>query len=153
MRTLTTTVREHRHGYRYTVTYQSWCAMRARCQNEHCDQYPRYGGRGIRVCERWQTFNEFLADMGERPLGATLDRIDRAGHYEPQNCRWASRIEQARNTSRNRLITVAGQTRCLAEWADITGIRYSTLKSRLRRTPERAMEDIRRRAAESAEQP
>ena len=78
-------------------TYISWCNMKARCQNPNRSDYERYGGRDIKVCERWQDFANFLADMGEKPEGLTLDRIDNDGNYEPGNCRWATPKEQIQN--------------------------------------------------------
>lgn len=92
----------YKHGHMVdqihaTPTYQSWKAMKKRCQSPTHDNYARYGGRGIKVCERWQDFRNFLADMGVRPDGMTLDRIDPDGHYEPANCRWATVDQQNAN--------------------------------------------------------
>jgi len=81
-----------------TGAYQSWMAMRQRCNNPNSDWYHRYGGRGIKCCERWNEFGNFLADMGERPEGMTLDRFPNVdGNYEPGNCRWATAKQQADN--------------------------------------------------------
>jgi len=86
-----------RHGFNRTRTYVTWSAMIARCTNSKLRSFKHYGGRGIKVCERWSDFACFLADMGERPANCSIDRIDVNGNYEPGNCRWATASEQRRN--------------------------------------------------------
>jgi len=86
------------HGLSRTPTHTSWAAMIQRCGNENRDNFEYYGGRGIKVCARWRdSFENFLADMGERPVGTSLDRIDNSGDYEPGNCRWSTHVEQCNN--------------------------------------------------------
>lgn len=115
--------------------YNQWRGMRDRCTRPDDSRWARYGGRGIRVCERWLSFENFLADMGEPPGPGrwTIDRKDNDGHYEPGNCRWASYRTQARNKSNNRVITWRGYTLCLAEWAERLAVPRSLLEGRLRR--------------------
>jgi hypothetical protein len=106
--------------------------MRVRCSNPNVPNYAYYGGRGIKVCRRWDKFENFLADMGERPAGTSLDRIDNNGNYTPKNCRWATLIEQARNKRNNRLITFGEETLPLAAWAERIGISKQLLRQRLK---------------------
>lgn len=91
--------KKHGHAMRgaLTPTYRTWLGMRQRCTNPAFSNYRIYGGRGIKICERWSDFSNFVADMGERPAGKSLDRIDSNGNYEPGNCRWATRAEQSLN--------------------------------------------------------
>ena len=85
----------------YSKTYKTWYGMIQRCENKNHVAYKNYGGRGITVCDSWRVFDSFLSDMGERPEGKTIDRIDVDGNYEKANCRWADRFEQAANKRMN----------------------------------------------------
>ncbi len=105
-----------------TPTYRVWVNMKSRCINPKSTFYKDYGGRGITVCEKWQTFDGFLADMGERPVGKTLDRKENSKGYCMENCRWATQKEQSNNTRRNVFITYHGITKTAAEWSNETGI-------------------------------
>lgn len=123
-----------RHGLAYSSTHAIWAAMKSRCSNPNVRGYNRYGGRGISVCERWrESFVNFVADMGERPPGTSLDRIDTNGNYTPENCRWATQLVQANNTRTNRFITFNGKTQTLAEWGREMGIPAPLIGERLRR--------------------
>lgn len=120
------------HGMRKDPLYGIWNMMRARCENPKNGAYARYGGRGIKVCQRWQTFENFLADMGQRPSSEhSLDRIDNDGDYCPENCRWATRSEQGQNKRNNVLLTIKGVTKHYKQWADEYGLAYSTVIKRI----------------------
>jgi hypothetical protein len=117
-----------------TPEFVSWCSMNARCYNTKTNRYENYGGRGIKVCDRWKnSFKNFYKDMGKRPKGFTLDRIDPNGDYTPENCRWATYKEQAKNRKSTYYITFNNQTLTKVEWAKKLNIKYSTLSERLRR--------------------
>lgn len=127
-----------KHGHtptsRPSPTYRSWDCMIGRCERESDPGYHRYGGQGIRVCDRWRrSFAAFLADMGERPTGMSIDRLDNDRGYQPGNCRWATRREQSRNTRRNINISAFGKTMCLEDWAAEMAIHPETLRNRVRR--------------------
>lgn len=113
------------HGMARTPTYRSWQAMKERCFNLEAEKYPLYGGRGITVCYRWNFFENFLEDMGERPNEMTLDRIDPFGDYEPGNCRWATSHTQSNNRRNN--VFFRGELLTRAEIARRTGIKRTSL--------------------------
>lgn len=117
----------------YPRTYRSWKDMRARCNNPHDADYAGYGGRGIAVCERWSDFAVFFADMGDRPAGRTLDRVDVDGPYSPENCRWADHSTQANNKRSNRLIEMGGVVKTLQQWCHQFGLEHSKVRYRLSR--------------------
>lgn len=106
--------------------------MLNRCYNEKVDRYPHYGGRGIKVCDRWRySFMNFYQDMGSCPDGMSIERENVDGDYEPNNCIWASTKTQSRNRTDTRHLTYNGQTKSLAEWSEITGIKSHTIAKRL----------------------
>lgn len=133
--------RNYVHGMYGTKTYNSWWSMTQRCGYERHIEYPRYGARGISVCKRWREFANFYEDMGERPNGMTLDRIDPDGNYCLDNCRWADKKTQSYNRRTTRQMTVHGVTKSVPQWADETGVRAATIRRRLDRgwPPENAL--------------
>lgn len=122
------------HGQSDDPVYKVWHAMIERCRNSNHTEYRDYGGRGITICERWRnSFEAFLADMGSRPTGKSLDRYpNNDGNYEPGNCRWATPTEQANNRRNNRIIEHAGERLTVAEWAARLGCSKQCLLHRLK---------------------
>jgi len=120
------------HGRTDSPMFNVWQSMIARCSNPRNTRYHRYGGRGIKVCERWQKFENFLEDMGERPDGMTIERKENDGNYEPSNCKWATRNEQAKNTSRNRFIETSRGRMVVADAARLAGVTPGTISYRLK---------------------
>ena len=112
-------------------TYRSWECMRSRCNNPNNPDYKNYGARGIKVCKRWDSYENFLYDMGERPTGTTLHRINNNGNYCKTNCKWADSSEQSRNKNNNRLINHNNKLITLIELSEITKIKYSLLYDRI----------------------
>jgi len=121
-----------KHGKSNSKEHISWMAMNARCNNKDNKKYGRYGGRGIKVCSRWKDFNKFLLDMGTRPLGTTLGRIDNNKGYSPKNCRWETAKQQARNRRTSKKIIFKGELKTIAEIAEITNLDHSLINGRLR---------------------
>lgn len=121
------------HTIRQGRVYNSWRNMLRRVRNPNNTEYQNYGGRGITVCQRWLNFDNFFADMGKPPTEKhTLERIDVNKNYEPTNCCWATIKEQCNNTRRNHFYTYQGQTKTIAQWAEIYHFEYACLRSRLR---------------------
>ena len=115
--------------------YEIWANMKYRCNNKNCVNFKNYGGRGIRVCEEWNAFENFYkwAIDNEYSDNLTLDRIDVNGNYEPENCRWATWEEQANNRRRNSRITYNGETHTISEWARIKNLSPRLICERLYR--------------------
>jgi hypothetical protein len=136
--------RDQRRGIATNGTMNSWSAMKSRCEYEKNKLYSRYGGRGIKICEHLSESSSNLAALiGNRPNGLSIDRINNDGHYSCGTChecidnawemnvRWATRYEQQRNTSKNRHLTMGGETKCLSDWARLSGLRVITLWQRI----------------------
>lgn len=122
-----------KHGMYQSSEYSSWRSMKARCLSKNDPYYHIYGGRGIILCDRWNSFENFFADMGLKPTKKhSIDRIDVNGNYEPSNCRWATPKEQGNNTTRTRYVTFNGATLSLKMMSEKNNISYIVLKNRLR---------------------
>ena len=120
------------HGHSKGSTYSSWSCMITRCTNKNHQQWNDYGGRGVVVADRWRSFENFLEDIGERPNGKSIDRFpNKDGNYEPGNCRWASRLEQANNKRNSHYLEYMGETLTIAEVARKCGVCQSQLWKRI----------------------
>lgn len=117
---------------RHDPTYCSWRKMRERCKNPNCSRWRWYGGRGIGICARWGSFENFIADMGPRPKGRTLDRIDANGDYEPGNCRWATQLQQVRNRRDTIIVRVGDRVLPLREACEEAGVTFHQVYWRAR---------------------
>lgn len=129
-----------KHGHTFagsqSLTYRAWVNMRNRCYSPNIPGFQNWGGRGITVCEQWlgeNGFQYFLEDMGEKPIGLSLDRVDNDGNYEPGNCRWATRTEQSNNARSNKRYTYNGITDTQAGWAARLGKRQSAIFQRIKK--------------------
>ncbi len=123
-----------RHGLSHTSIHNIWSGIRERCRNANSAGFKRYGGRGIDMCDRWyDSFEAFYEDMGPRPAGMSVDRIDNDKGYSPENCRWATVSEQAQNTSKNTIVEYNGESMALAEAARRSGVKRGTIKARIER--------------------
>jgi len=126
--------RNTKHNMAHHPLYNIWLSMIKRCSKKSHVSYKNYGGRGIKVCEKWEDINNFIEDMYPTyKKGLDIDRIDNNGNYEPSNCRWISRKENLNNTRRNRIITYNGESRTVSEWSDYTHLPYQVLSDRLKR--------------------
>lgn len=120
------------HGMSKTSEFNIWSGMRKRTRSINDKYYPRYGAKGIGMSDEWfDSFEQFYEDMGPRPKGCSIDRVDNSKGYSKENCRWASFNQQNRNKSSNHLWTLRGETKCISEWADLLGIRKDTLRRRV----------------------
>jgi hypothetical protein len=128
------TIHGHAARNRQTSEYRTWSGMHKRCSNPNDKEYKNYGGRGIRVCERWNEFENFLADLGPKPSPKhEIDRFpNKNGNYDPDNCRWATKIQQANNKRTNHHLTVDGETLTVAEWAREANIHPGALRWRIK---------------------
>lgn len=121
------------HGMSKTSTYNSWAMMHRRCSSERNKDFKHYGGRGIVICDRWKSFESFLADMGEKPEGFTIERINNDGNYEPSNCVWATRAAQGANTRQVYRMMIDGQQMTMRAACRKLGLKYNTVLMRIHR--------------------
>jgi len=122
-----------KHGMFGTAIYTSWQDMKARCNNPNSSRFMDYGGRGIKVCDRWNnSFQNFYSDMGRKPKNKSLDRIDNDGDYAPDNCKWSTEKQQANNKRNNVFLEFDGFRLSFADWSKRLGIKYSTLRFRIK---------------------
>lgn len=122
------------HGMRNSASYGIWKSIIQRCTNPKNLNYPNYGMRGINICKEWrESFEQFYLDMGDRPDGKSIERIDNTLGYSKENCRWATLKEQGRNKRNNKLITYKGETKTLVEWNELMGFKKTVIRDRLRR--------------------
>ena len=119
-----------KHGRCGAPGYNAWQMMKQRCLNPNRPDFSYYGGRGIKVCERWMQYANFFEDMGEPPKGMQLDRLDNAKDYGPENCEWRTRKKNCRNRRSNLLLTYKGKTQTAVEWSEELGIGASTIRLR-----------------------
>jgi len=125
-------VKHKNHGYSDSATYKVWQGITKRCYNKNASNYYLYGGKGVRIAAAWREFEQFLQDMGARPSAKhSIERIDHRGNYTPDNCKWATIKEQARNKGNNRIIEINGEKKCLAEWIESLGVSPSTIRDRI----------------------
>ena len=128
------TARMTKHGKYLSREYQTWNSMMGRCLNPTSQAFRHYGARGITICEKWKNFVGFYEDMGDRPDGMSLERIDNEKGYSPDNCRWATHQEQMKNTRRCIHITYNGQTKILKDWARSLGMSNGALRARMNKS-------------------
>jgi hypothetical protein len=126
----TNTKHGHCKGGSLSKTYVIWAGIKDRCYCSGCKSYEHYGGRGIKMCDRWFDFNNFIEDMGEAPVGMSIDRINVNGNYEPNNCKWATSEEQHNNIRSNVFIKYNGEIKTLTQWAKMSGVSVGTFKGR-----------------------
>lgn len=122
-----------KHGLSKSRLYSTHVLMMRRCYDTKDVSYKSYGGRGITVCERWHNIANFIEDNSDYTPGLSIDRIDNNSGYSPENCRWATKKQQQRNMRTNRIITAFGKAMCLSEWSEITGLKLTTIRTRINR--------------------